>query len=70
MSEVEKKTAETEHLRQMQVILRKDMNDLSNDVLDGSCRSYEEYRYKTGVIHGLARAERELLDLDTLIVDN
>jgi hypothetical protein len=46
------------------------MDEMSNDILDGSCRCYDEYRYATGLIHGMARAERELLDLDEELIQN
>lgn len=46
---------------------RRDMNDITDDVMQGSCANYEEYRYKCGLVHGLARAERELLDLQEII---
>jgi hypothetical protein len=65
----ETRTAQVEPLRQLQVILRQNADTLKRDIIDGACRSYEEYRYKTGVLHGLGKAERELLDLDRLMME-
>lgn len=43
---------------------RDEMNDLADHISSGGCSSFEEYKHGTGVIEGLARAERALLDLD------
>jgi hypothetical protein len=39
------------------------MNALADDVATGAARDFAEYRNLCGVIHGLALAEREVLDL-------
>lgn len=39
------------------------MNEIADDVATGACQDFSSYRHKTGVIEGLARAERHLLDL-------
>ena len=44
-------------------MLREQMNDHSDALVGGSCKDFGEYRYMTGVIAGLALAERDLLDL-------
>lgn len=49
-----------EHLRRE---IRKDMNDMTDALASGDAKSYEEYAHMTGVIKGLAQAERLLLDL-------
>lgn len=49
-----------EALRRM---LRENMNDYTDDMAKGQCRSYDEYQKLCGVIQGLAIAERHLLDL-------
>ena len=49
-----------EHLRKE---IRKDMDDMVDGLATGSARNYEEYAHMTGVIKGLAQAERLLLDL-------
>lgn len=49
-----------EHLRKE---IRKDMNDMTDALASGDAKSYEEYAHMTGVIKGLAQAERLLLDL-------
>ena len=48
----------------LQEKLREVMNNLADHMLDDGCSSFEDYRHQTGTIHGLALAERELLDLD------
>lgn len=47
--------------------LREQMNDITDHVAGGGCKDFAEYRYQTGMIHGLAIAERELLDLNRRI---
>lgn len=49
-----------EHLRKE---IRKDMDDLTDAIASGAVNSYEEYTHYTGVIKGLAQAERLVLDL-------
>ena len=48
----------------LQEKLREIMNDVADSISTGSCENIEDYRHQTGIIHGLALAERELLDLD------
>jgi hypothetical protein len=43
--------------------LREDMNSFTDSLAEGACRSFDEYQKACGVIHGLALAERHLLDL-------
>ena len=50
--------------------LRTIMNDRSDQILDGGCDTFEEYRHGVGVLYGLALAERELLDLDKKMRDD
>jgi len=50
--------------------LRRQMNDLADHIAGGGCRNFDEYRHACGVIEGLARAERELLDLTRQIEDD
>jgi hypothetical protein len=51
--------------------LREDMNNYADDMANGQCTSFEQYKELTGVIRGLALAERHLLDLaDKLKEDN
>ena len=47
----------------MRKLLRDDMNNATDDVATGSCRNFDDYKYVCGKIHGLAMAERHLLDL-------
>ena len=43
--------------------IRGHMNTLADEVAGGSAKDFGEYRNLCGVIHGLALAERDLLDL-------
>jgi hypothetical protein len=43
--------------------IREMMNDRADFVATGAAEDWAAYRYQVGVIEGLARAERELLDL-------
>ena len=43
--------------------LRVDMNNFTDDLANGQCTSFEQYKELCGVIRGLATAERMLLDL-------
>ena len=45
--------------------LRERMNDLADTVAGGGAKDFGEYRNLCGVIHGLAIAEREVLDLQS-----
>lgn len=49
-----------EHLRQE---IRKDMDSITDAIATGAATSYEEYTHYTGVLKGLAQAERLVLDL-------
>ena len=43
--------------------LRTDMNNFTDDLANGQCTTFEQYKELCGVIRGLAYAERHLLDL-------
>ena len=43
--------------------LRTDMNNFTDDLANGQCTSFEQYKELCGVIRGLALSERHLLDL-------
>jgi hypothetical protein len=43
--------------------LRTDMNNYTDDMAGGACRSFDDYQKLCGLIQGLAVAERHLLDL-------
>ena len=38
------------------------MNEHADHISSGACKNFDEYQKMTGVIEGLALAERELLD--------
>ncbi|MGL4265387.1 MAG: hypothetical protein ACRCTX_27515 [Afipia sp.] len=52
-----------EFTRVLREKLRTDMNNYTDDMAGGACKSFDEYQKLCGVIHGLALAERHLLDL-------
>jgi hypothetical protein len=43
--------------------IRATMEQIADNIACGGCASFEEYKRQTGIIEGLALAERELLDL-------
>lgn len=43
--------------------LRTDMNNFTDDLANGQCSDFAQYKELCGVIRGLAFAERHLLDL-------
>tara|TARA_R110000824_G_scaffold27514_1_gene93499 strand:- start:3012 stop:3203 length:192 start_codon:yes stop_codon:yes gene_type:complete len=47
--------------------IRDQMNDLADHLAVGSAKNIEEYRKITGIIEGLAWAEREVIDLEDRI---
>jgi hypothetical protein len=50
--------------------LRQQMNDMADHIAGGGCADFAEYKRCCGVVEGLARAERELLDLTQQIDDD
>ena len=51
--------------------LREDMNNFTDDLANGQCTDFAQYKELCGVIRGLAYAERHLLDLaENLKEDN
>ena len=49
-----------EHLRAK---LREMMNERADYVATGSATDWSDYKHQTGIIEGLALAEREIMDL-------
>ena len=47
--------------------LRERMNDLADTVAGGGVKDFGDYRNLCGQIHGLAVAEREILDLQSAL---
>lgn len=43
--------------------LREHLNNSADDLATGGATDYADYRFRVGVIQGLAIAEREILDL-------
>lgn len=50
--------------------LRQQMNDMADHIAGGGCVDFSEYKRCCGIVEGLARAERELLDLTKQIDDD
>lgn len=51
------------NLEFLRLKIREAMNDHADYVATGSAEDWADYRHKVGIIEGLAKAERELLDL-------
>ncbi|RKZ78261.1 MAG: hypothetical protein DRQ47_01065 [Gammaproteobacteria bacterium] len=43
-------------------LLHEDAQPYKDKILNGHCKSFDEYRYDTGILVGLAMAERTLHD--------
>jgi|TARA_E500000318_G_C3476465_1_gene178653 hypothetical protein len=43
--------------------IREQMDAMADHMATGGCKGFEEYKYCSGVIAGLAVAEREILDI-------
>ena len=52
-----------EFARVLRTKLREDMNNYTDDLASGQCRTFDEYQKLCGVIQGLAYAERHLINL-------
>jgi hypothetical protein len=52
-----------EHIRSK---LRESLHMHTDQVAGGGCVDYADYKYQTGIIEGLAVAERHLLDADEM----
>jgi hypothetical protein len=51
------------NLKYLRDKIREMMNEFADYIATGSAIDWADYRHKVGVIEGLAKAERELLDL-------
>jgi hypothetical protein len=50
--------------------IRNQMNELADHIAGGGCPDYADYKRCCGIIEGLARAERDLLDVTKQIEDD
>lgn len=48
--------------------IRSELNNLSDDIANGVCASFDDYKFRTGIIYGLGMSERMLLDTQQQIV--
>lgn len=44
--------------------IRDHMNQLADDLALGGAQDYNQYKYLTGIISGLALVERDILDIE------
>ena len=51
-------------------LIRKDMNNYTDDMANGVCKSFDEYQKLCGVIQGLALAEQHAIDLAKRVENN
>lgn len=49
--------------------IREIMNEHADHISTGSASDWPDYRYHVGIIEGLAKAERELLDMEQKLKD-
>lgn len=47
----------------LQSKMREDMNEIADLMAADGCKSFDEYRKMAGIVEGIARSERHLLDL-------
>ena len=45
--------------------IREHMNQIADDLALGGAPDYNQYKYLTGIISGLALVERDILDMET-----
>lgn len=50
--------------------IRKDMNNYTDDLANGVCQSFDDYKKLCGVIQGLALAESHLLALQKKVEES
>ena len=50
--------------------IRKDMNNYTDDLANGVCRSFDEYQKLCGVIRGLALAEDHLIAMQKKVEES
>lgn len=43
--------------------IRDRLNDMADELANGGAQDFSQYKHMTGVIYGLALAERDILDL-------
>ena len=43
--------------------IRKYLNEYADDLAGGIATDFAHYRYVTGIVHGLALVEREIIDI-------
>jgi hypothetical protein len=46
--------------------IRNKMNELADDIALGSAKDFNEYKYLTGIVAGLAMVERDIIDLEKI----
>ena len=64
------KRATNNQFKALQDKILKQKASITKDVGAGGCTDFSNYQFKVRLIHGLALAERELLDLDSKVDDD
>lgn len=44
--------------------IREKLNEIADDLALGGAQDYNQYKYLTGIVSGLALVERDILDLE------
>ncbi len=57
----------TEYLRKK---IREELNNVADNLAADGAKSFDEYRFNTGMVAGLAIAERYVLDLEESLKDS
>ena len=55
--------AEQSVLDRLTEALHQDLADVSRIIVEGKCKSYDEYRHKAGVISGLRKALEQIAEV-------
>jgi hypothetical protein len=43
--------------------LRAELNRIADNLADGNCKTFDDYRYQVGVVHGITYAEQVFEEL-------
>ncbi len=60
--------ASDQTLERLNRLIEQRISDSGNDIMGGSCKTFEEYRNRVGFMDGLLWVQRELLELSERIV--
>lgn len=57
-------------IEKLKLSIRKEMNQLADDVATGAAGSFDQYRHYVGRIEALALVERMILDMERELLDD